>query len=256
MENKSAAITAIDSINLQFIPSIEEYNTLRQELIARIGIINSQSHTAILTILTVWGSGFALLSGVPKAFENVEFFSPLPLILLACFIYLVPVFYFLPLSIKSGENIKQIASISSYIKAFHEQYSVENGRKLFNWESSCEKIGDMNEGWNVSDHFTFLYNIEYTVLAFSSLVIYSAISTGLLLGYISQYLSGYRTMCLVIFITMFIIGLFCCAFIFIFSNVKRTIDREKDTFYKEYLDRASKFNLISQDQIGNMYMDN
>lgn len=255
MENKSAAITKINSTNSQFLPSIEEYNTLRQELIARIGIINSQSHTAILTILTVWGSGFALLSGVPKAFENANYFSPLPLIFLACFIYLVPVFYFLPLSIKSGENIKQIASLSSYIKAFHEQYSVENGGILFNWESSCENIGGMNEGWNLSDHFTFLYNIEYTVLAFSSLVIYSAISTGLLLGYITQYLSSYRTMCLVIFITMFIIGLLCCVFIFIFSNVKRTIDREKNTFYKKYLDRASKFNLISKEKIGNMFMD-
>lgn len=253
---KSEKTATTDLSDVHYAPSIEEYNALRQEVITRIGIINSQSHTAILTILTVWGSGFALLSGLSKALENTDVISPLPLIFLTCFVYLVPILYFLPLSIKSGENVKQIASISAYIKAFHEQYSVENGGKFFNWESLSEDVGGINKGWGIADHFTFLYNVEYTVLSFSSLAIYSAVSIGLLFGYISQHLSSYYTMCFGIFITMFIIGLVCCILIFVFSNVKKTIDKEKNTFYKQYLERAAKFNLVVQDNVGDTYMKN
>ena len=185
MIEKNIGTSEGSQIENVFIIAVEEYNTLRQEMITRIGLVNSQSHTAILTILTIWGSGFVLLANLPKIIETDNCFSPIPFILLSCFVFLVPVFYFLPLSIKSGENLKQIASLTAYIEVFYETYNIQKCGKLFYWHTINEKDGDSDGDKELVSYFTFLYNIEYTVLACSSLTIYSTVAVSLLFGYIS-----------------------------------------------------------------------
>ena len=35
-------------------------------------------------------------------------------------VFVVPIYFFIPLAVKSGENLVQIASISAYIRVFYE----------------------------------------------------------------------------------------------------------------------------------------
>ena len=45
----------------KYIFSEVEYNSLRSELVSRIGLINSQSSTALTTIISTWAVGLTLL---------------------------------------------------------------------------------------------------------------------------------------------------------------------------------------------------
>lgn len=50
--------------------NIQEYMSIRSEMIGRIGAINSQSHTAILTIITVFAAGLSLKYDFPEKISN------------------------------------------------------------------------------------------------------------------------------------------------------------------------------------------
>lgn len=43
------------------MPCQTEYQTLRNEIVERISIINSQASNAMSLIITTWAAGFALL---------------------------------------------------------------------------------------------------------------------------------------------------------------------------------------------------
>lgn len=72
----------------KFTSSFNEYNSLRQELITRITLINNQAHTAILTILTIWSAGFVLLAKIQDFNNNGQYFSPHILVFLINFLFL------------------------------------------------------------------------------------------------------------------------------------------------------------------------
>ena len=79
------------------------------------------------------------------------------------------VFFFVPLAIKSGENLVQIASVSAYIKIFFE-YTVSKDTINFNWEISNNIFGQQNVKRSKYGSLMKWYNEEYTILAiFSSI---------------------------------------------------------------------------------------
>lgn len=161
--------------------SEHEYDSLRSEIISRIGNINNQSNSAIITILSTWTVGFALF----VAIKEFKIESPIFLIT-ATFIFLIPVYYFVPLSIKSGENIQQIASISAYIKVFYEYNSLQCGTELFNWETSNNIYSAVNVDRGKKSLLMKFYNDEYAILAAASLFIYILLSVHTLISIFSM----------------------------------------------------------------------
>lgn len=107
--------------------SEREYDSLRNEIICRMESINHQANTAIITILSTWTIGFALFVSI----NTPEPSSNHIISLICALIFLVPVYYFIPLAVKSGENIQQIASISAYIRVFFEYNSAKNNGENF-----------------------------------------------------------------------------------------------------------------------------
>lgn len=91
-------------INMKkIIFSENEYISIRTEIIERTKILNSQAFTALATIVSFWTAGFtfkvALLSNnisFPELNEQIimEFSGAI--------IFLIPLFLFIPLSVKSG----------------------------------------------------------------------------------------------------------------------------------------------------------
>lgn len=152
--------------------SEDEYTSIRNEMIQRINTINSQASTAIVTILSAWAAALTLSLELIK---NAEF-SPndlLLIIIIRAVIFLVPIFYFIPLAAKSGENITQIVSISAYIRVFYDYTSFKNNTKKMNWETSNNVMSAINVNRNNKESFLLKFCHEtYTILAVCSLIFY------------------------------------------------------------------------------------
>lgn len=232
----------------KFTPSFNEYNSLRQELITRITLMNNQAHTAILTILTIWSAGFVLLAKISDFADENQYFSPHILIFLINFIFLIPIFYFIPLSVKSGENIIQIASISAYIKVFYEYRSLKNKGVFLNWETTNNVVSSINVDRGIVSRPMFLYNEEYTILSLSSLVIYIIVSFSLFFGHFSEMTFTVKIIYSFCFMIFLFIGAYSCLFIHKSSNMKKTMMENTVLYLNKYLERAVNIGFISESE--------
>ena len=107
--------------------SIEEYTSIRAELIERIKIMNSQEASALVAIITSWAAGFTFANEIlTKKFIMLDSFGTVVFQCLQTFIFLIPIFYFVPLAIKSGENLTQMVSLSAYIRVFYDYPAVSS----------------------------------------------------------------------------------------------------------------------------------
>lgn len=223
--------------------SEHEYDSLRSEIVSRIGNINSQANSAIITILSTWSLGFALIVATKEfKIESIVF------LIIDSFIFLVPIYYFVPLSIKSGENIQQIASISAYIKVFYEYYSSQHGTKLFNWETSNNIYSTINVNRGKKSILMTFYNDEYTILSVASLLIYTLLSVytlGKIYGTVSLKI---YIICLIVKIFL---GLLSGGVVWIIHKASCANDSmmKNTIFYvNAYIERAIEIGLISPNE--------
>lgn len=226
-----------DIVNIKF--SEHEYDSLRSEMILRIENINNQANSAIITILSTWTIGFALIVAV-KEFE-IEF--PFFLII-GTSIFLIPIFYFLPLAIKSGENIQQIASISAYIRVFYEYNSLRCGAELFNWETSNNIYSAVNVNRGKNSLLMKFFNDEYTILSTASLLIYILLSVYTLNGIFSMVnLKKYLTY----LIATAVLGSVSIGVVWIIhqaSCMKNSMMKNTIFYVNAYIDRAIEIGVI------------
>ena len=224
-------------LNIKF--SEHEYDSLRSEIISRIENINNQASSAIITILSTWTIGFAFIVAV-KEFE-IE--SPFFLFISAC-IFLVPVYYFVPLSIKSGENIQQIASISAYIKVFYDYCSLRRGEELFNWETSNNIYSAVNVNRGKKSILMRFYNEEYTILSAASLIIYILLSIHTLKNICGMV--SFK-MYLIYLIVTFLLVLLSVGIVWVIhqaSCMKNSMMNNTVLYVDAYIDRAIELGVI------------
>lgn len=139
-----------------------EYNALKSELNTRLSLISNKASTAIVTIISAWAAGITLIViFLEKDVSKITSFAIIGF--LEAFIFLIPILYFIPLAIKSCENIRQIASLSAYIKVFYEYKSVKNKKYVINWETSNNLMSSVNINGGLKSIPMFLFNEEYTI---------------------------------------------------------------------------------------------
>lgn len=152
--------------------SESEYTSIRAEMIERIRLINSQSFTALAAVISFWAAGFTFkMALISNSTYFAELYEKIIMEFLSAVIFLMPIFLFVPLSVKSGENLTQIASLSAYIRVFYD-YPVHKGKKNKNWETSNNLLSNANVDKKGKSKIFKLYNGDYTILASISLVIY------------------------------------------------------------------------------------
>lgn len=228
-------------LNIKF--SEREYDSLRNEMISRIENINNQANSAIITILSTWTIGFALIVAV-KEFK-IE--SPIFLIIGAS-IFLIPIYYFIPLSIKSGENIQQIASISAYIRVFYDYYSLRCGAELFNWETSNNIYSAVNVNRGKKSLLMKFFNDEYTILSTASLLIYIFLSVHTLKNICGILNAKIYTICIIV---TFFVTLFSCGIVLIIhraSCMNNSMMKNTIFYVNAYIDRAIEIGVIPPDE--------
>lgn len=233
------------NINYKF--SEEEYKTWRDEILARSAAINNQSQTAIVTIISTWVIGITLLI-LTSENQKIEAATFLAVSYIECLVFIIPIFYFIPLAIKSGENLQQIASISAYIRVFHEYLSMGQKNKIKNWEitNSMTSVSFVDRGKN--SRVMYIYNEEYTILSFLSFVLYAI--TAWVACHNIYSLNDSIIFCVintVIFIVLGVVCLFSVIFIHRVSCVKYWSMGKIDWYIKAYIARAVELGLIDSD---------
>lgn len=99
--------------------SESEYISLRDEMVQRIVLMNSQATNAITVVLTMWAAGLGLF-GIQLA--NMRKFNILHNLAL-CFgevgSFFCALIILIPLAMKSGENLRQLVTLNLYISFFY-----------------------------------------------------------------------------------------------------------------------------------------
>ena len=234
--------------------SKDEYTSLRSELIARIGMINSQSHSAILTIVSTWVAGITILVfisgstfrqlGAAGSLNNIEYID-----LMGTFIFLIPILYFMPLAVKSGENLTQIASISAYIRVFYEYLSERSQTDRYGWETTNNLVSSVNVDRGRKSFIMKFLNEEYSILSLCSLVLFSIRAIISAIYFFDVYVSNaQRIIMTVIYMLLLALAVCACVFIHKASSVKRVFMHASKQYVESYIKRAVEMGIIPKEE--------
>lgn len=220
--------------------NIQEYISIRDEMIQRLAIINSQSHTAIITIITSFGAGISLkYEAQAEDIVNIISFN-----IMRSLIFLIPIVYLLPLAVKSGENLIQIASLSAYIRIFYDYLSKDKIR--MNWETSNNMLSNANVNRGRRSFYMRLYNEEYTVLACVSFILYmffSILSIKIIMPIVDV---DYVIALIILYIILSIFSLYAICFIHKASGMKNTLMKYTPIYIEGYVKRAVQLKIITE----------
>lgn len=155
--------------------SREEYISLRNEIIARIGLLNSQVSTITAAMIAIYSLSVALLV-IPYQYGilNISVIEFIVIREIQCFSLLFPMPILYSASIKSGENIQQIMAISCYIRTFYENYPPMNKSSDLHWETVNNALSDVSVDRGESSKRMKQINNEYIGLSVVSLILYTA----------------------------------------------------------------------------------
>lgn len=238
--------------------SESEYNSLREELVNRIGFIYSQSSTALTTIISTWAAGITLFIFLSGNSLKLPFIDEIIIRFINSFIFLIPVAFFIPLSIKSGENLTQIASLSAYIRVFFEYLSTssnDNTIPLYNWEISNTLVSNINAFRKNKGKFILMFNEEFTILSIISVIMY-LFNAGLNIKFLLETHSKKICLiylCLIIYVICTIISIVIVIKIHSSSCAKKNLIDKSPIFIEAYINRAFKLKLITKDQIAKIF---
>lgn len=150
----------------------------------------------------------------------------------------------MPLSVKSGENLIQLASLSAYIRVFYDRLSTNKSK--MNWETSNNILSNANVDKGKRSSFMKFYNEEYTILAmisFSLYVFFSIISIIAINCMISTelwitFIIGYVFLAIGSLIIIF--------FIHRCSGMKNTLMKYTPIYVEGYIKRAVQLGVIKK----------
>lgn len=235
------------SKKIQF--NIQEYSSLRNEINVRLSIINSQSNTALLTIISAWAAGIALKYGtnIEEIMSTDEIINVATLNFIRPLIFLIPILYLLPLAVKSGENLIQLASLSAYIRVFYD-YLSPNKNKM-NWETSNNILSNANIDRGKASRKMRLYNSEYTILAIISFLLYigfAIISTVTIESLVEEI---YYIFCIAIYVLAGICSIVFIITIYNSSSTKSTLMKYTPMYVEGYIKRAVTLGVITENEV-------
>lgn len=229
--------------------NIQEYSSLRNEITVRLSIINSQSNTALLTIISAWAAGIALKYGtnIEEIMSTDEIINVATLNFIRPLIFLIPILYLLPLAVKSGENLIQLASLSAYIRVFYD-YLSPNKNKM-NWETSNNILSNANIDRGKASHKMRFYNSEYTILAIISLLLYIGFAIISIVTIESLVEEIYYIFCIVTYVLAGICSIVVIITIYKSSSMKSTLMKYTPIYIEGYIKRAVSLGVIAENEV-------
>lgn len=163
--------------------------------------------------------------------------------------FLIPIFYFVPLATKSGENIQQIASISAYIRVFHDYCSLYGEDEIFNWETSNNVCSNVNVDRGDESKDMYVYNSEYIILAVSSLLLYILIAGHFSLSIVQKYSCAIVWTYIVLVAVLGITAFFATGRIYRVSSMRKAMMKNTEKYITAYTNRAQALGWLSKAEV-------
>lgn len=229
--------------------SENEYISLRSEMIERIRLLNSQSFTALATIISFWAAGFTFkMALISNSAYFAEPYEKIIMQFLSAIVFLIPIFLFVPLSVKSGENLTQIASLSAYIRVFYD-YPIHKNKSNKNWETSNNLLSNANIDRKNKSKILKLYNGEYTILSCISLIIYMIFETLnikmlFLLFKDSKINCWFLHTIIIVYLLISIASVIVIIIIHKVASMKNTLMKGTTYYVQGYIKRANELGII------------
>ena len=226
--------------------NIQEYISLREELVARIQLVNTQENTALATSMGFWAANFAFYAVVMTANSsdlNIAAISLFQLILL-----FIPILLMILIAYKSGENLHQIACIATYLEVFYENSSISKpveANSVYFWENANNETYKIRKTAK-NNVFLFFINNCYAIISFVSTVLLVIEALFLLITY-NELLSLKNSFNIASFALLILIMVATALTIVIFnqSSVKKNMIDVKERSFKTYTDLAKSMGIIS-----------
>ncbi len=228
--------------------SENEYISIRTELIERIKLLNSQSFTVLAAVVSFWAMGLTFKVQILDKIYKLGITQQTLINFLSAIIFLIPIFLFIPLSSKSGENLLQIASLSAYIKVFHD-YPISKDKINTNWETSNNLLSNSNVNRGKKNNGMSLYNDDYTILSIISFIIYIIfvvlqIYELKLYYYENKIKIFYITLVIIAHLFVAIMAIASIVFIHKVSGMKTTLMKGTVYYTQAYIKRANELGII------------
>ena len=251
--------------NISDLPSSgseEEYISLRDEIIERVSIMNNQSSSAFGATLTVWAAGFTCFGIMAATWSETNQQIMKWISLCPIGVFLISMLILLPMGIKSGENIRQIIAIGSFIKVYYEYIPTlkDPNKQYISWETANALVNrgitNKEKKQGVSDvinrRIDDCHNAEYTLLCIaSSMLMIIALSVFYelfpnMLNIAIYYILG---------ALLFLFSVFWISTVYIQSNAKRNAKNANILFTKEFLILAVEKNILSEEEAKKAWND-
>lgn len=244
----------------KYLFSESEYSSLRSELVSRIGLMNSQSSTALTTIISTWAAGLTLLIFLSGQNNQLTDYVEIIIRFINSLIFLIPVAYFVPLAIKSGENLTQIASISAYIRVFFEYLRGKSDNDTltrYSWEATNTLVSNINTLRKEKGKLILMFNEEFTILSSASVMIYF-VSAGLNIATVYKSATVSSILLTVVTIVYSIFAIVAIIMVFAIhrsSCIKINLIEKSPIYIEAYIYRAVQFGLINSNQVEKVWKE-
>ena len=172
---------------------------------------------------------------------------------LSAAIFIIPILFFVPLAVKSGENLIQIASISTYIRIFYEYPTIDR-KKSWNWESSNNLLSNANVDRKKKSFAMKFFNLEYTILSICSFGIFMFFSIIDFNQIYNKYVvkreirTGDYAICLLAGIILALFAIASIFFIYKNSCMKYTLMSATEKYLFAYIEVAQERKILTKEQ--------
>ena len=234
--------------------SVEEYTTLRDETNERIAIMNNQGANAFGIVLTAWAAGFGMLGLMLANISNIPANLVKYVFMLQVASFMFSLLMLLPMAIKSGENLRQIISLGTYIRVFYN-YLPQHGKvqgPLFFWDTADKHINYFatSKGLtNKKKHLAKWYNHEYIILGLASFV-FMIVSIIMLHEHLNASGQVLRKWVLYIQIgVVTVLSLYILIQIYLASCTKVNLLELTEEYMKKYILVAKELGFIEEDEV-------
>lgn len=151
-----------------------------------------------------------------------------------------------PMAIKSGENLRQLASLSAYIRVFYD--FLTDGQYI--WDTADKHVSAVTTAKGTHMFWLKQFNSEYIILGIASLIF-------LLLSFLLSliYLHDQTTKCYLLFIglAVIILAVYLLAVIYKKSNTKNNMMELSVEYIQKYLILAVEMGFIREDDLTNAW---
>lgn len=236
----------------------DEYKALREEMQMRVQLMNTHNVGMIMAVIAMWSVGGLLIQGaweytekiLTGELQNAHVFIGIIIWGIASLFMFFPILIQVPLAVKSGDNLGQIATIAGYMKVFAEVPSIlYNATKEESFKA--ESMGII--GWECfqKKEVAFplrarFFNSEYIILTCISMMLYLITAfAGCFNFWSSMALLG-KIVLILFFSALLVLAVLALVLIVKCSSSKNLLKNIKDR-ENYYLEIAEKLNTYLKD---------